>query len=106
MSELVRRKEKCCYTCGAGGPWQDHHAGHFVHRNCLDYDLRNIHRQCAGCNTFRHGNLAVYAEKLIKDYGAGIIGELNRLGHEVSKPSREELQRLSVVLSEAIDGLQ
>ena len=106
MSELVRRNENCCYTCGATGPWRDHHAGHFVHRNCLDYDPRNVHRQCAGCNTFRHGNLAIYAEKLIKDYGAGIIEELNQLGNQISKPSREELEKLIVVLTEAIDGLQ
>ena len=106
MSEFVRRKERgVCYICGDIKDWKLQDAGHFVHRNCLDYDLRNIHCSCSRCNRFLHGNLNVYAEKLIKDYGAGIIEELNRLGREVSKPSREELQRLSVVLSEAIENL-
>ena len=106
MSEYVRRKDRgICITCGARGDWKDMNAGHFVHRDSLDFDLRNINCQCVHCNKFLHGNLNVYAERLMEKYGPDIIGELNRLGKCVIKFDREDLGKLINVLSEAVERL-
>lgn len=55
-----------CFTCGKAIMPNEAHAGHFIH-NKLDFDERNIHPQCAHCNTFLHGNLGIYAERLIEE---------------------------------------
>lgn len=57
-----------CYTCGVERRWREMHAGHLYH-NKLDFDERNIHPQCPKCNTFLHGNLAIYATKMIEEIG-------------------------------------
>ena len=51
-------------------------AGHYIHKDCLDYDDVNIHCQCARCNKWLSGNLGVYAERLIAEYGEAVIAEL------------------------------
>ena len=72
MSEYVRRKDADfggfveCFTCRKRLPWQEAHAGHYQH-NRLDYDLRNLRSQCAGCNTFRGGKLDAYTMRLIDE---------------------------------------
>lgn len=63
------------------------------------------HHNCVHCNKFLHGNLNVYAERLIEKYGPDIIGELNRLGKCVIKFDREDLGKLINVLSEAVERL-
>jgi len=93
FSRWVRTKEKgVCFTCGKRFEISETDAGHFVHRDCLDFDERNIHCQCSRCNRYLHGNLTKYAEHLIKKYGPDIIKELNHLGSKVKKFSRKELE--------------
>jgi hypothetical protein len=82
ISEIVRREEKgVCYTCGKKDDWKYMHCGHYIKRGCwrLRYDRRNLHCQCPKCNTFMGGNMDSYAVHLIKDYGEGILEELQRL---------------------------
>jgi len=55
-----------CYTCETMMNSNCAHAGHFIHGR-LDFDERNVHPQCVKCNTFLHGNLGVYAERLIEE---------------------------------------
>lgn len=55
-----------CFTCSKPMNPKEAHAGHF-HHNKLDFDWRNVHPQCPGCNTYKHGNLAIYAERLIEE---------------------------------------
>lgn len=55
-----------CYTCKIIDYWKNFHAGHFIHGK-LDFDKRNRRPQCPRCNTFLHGNLGVYAERLIEE---------------------------------------
>lgn len=76
-----------CYTCGIRKPWKQLQNGHYVSRSYLTlrYDVRNCHPQCVACNLFKKGNLDVYAIKLIKDYGAGILEELNGIKYQYEK---------------------
>jgi len=92
FSLWVRKRDKgVCFTCRTKHPIGETNAGHFVHRDCLDFDERNINCQCVRCNMFLHGNGPKYAEHLIKKYGPEIIKELNRLGDKVRKFKQQEL---------------
>jgi len=87
---ICKRDNYICFTCGEGG----NQAGHFWH-NKLDFDERNLHCQCAGCNKWRHGNLAIYATKLVYLHGENWFEELSADAHrEKSKKSRQELEEL------------
>ena len=76
-----------CFTCGGRYYWSQLQAGHFKH-NKLDFCNKNIHPQCVRCNKWLHGNLGVYAQRLIKKYGPGILDELDQLAKE-EKPMQE-----------------
>jgi len=92
-SELVRRVEKgICYTCGNERPWKEQNAGHYIHKDCLDYDSINVHCQCVKCNNYLSGNLGIYAEKLISEYGADTIAELRVRSNIVKKFNIFELE--------------
>ena len=106
MSEYVRRRDRgVCFTCGDQRPWKGQQAGHFVHKDCLDFDFRNINCQCVRCNKWLHGNLTVYAERLIQTCGPGIVHKLVRKGLEVKKFSREELASIIYGLQNRIKTL-
>ncbi len=57
-----------CYTCGLRFHWKDLQAGHF-HHSRLDFDRRNIHKQCPRCNKWKRGELALYGTKLAIELG-------------------------------------
>lgn len=64
------------------------HAGHYIPKSLglsIYFEERNVHPQCAGCNTFRHGNLTAYALALKKKYGEGILEELDALKNSPKK---------------------
>jgi len=93
FSKYIRARDKnICYTCGNPGQ----HAGHYVPQskgNALRFDERNVHCQCISCNSFQRGNLVKYALRLEKDYGNGILQELDRIKNTVYKPTRDELEK-------------
>jgi hypothetical protein len=66
-----------CFTCPKYAPWQEFDAGHFKH-GVMDFNRRNVNRQCTGCNRFWHGRLDAYATALVKKYGPEILDELDR----------------------------
>lgn len=68
MRKLAARRDGYvqCYTCGKVMRWQDAHIGHYFHGK-LDFDPRNLRIQGACCNTYKHGNLAVYGAKLAEE---------------------------------------
>lgn len=80
-----------CYTCGKLILAKEANASHFIH-NKLDFDLRNLKPCCTGCNLFKHGNLGIYARKLIEENG---IDWVKQLEHDAilkgNDYSREEL---------------
>lgn len=57
-----------CYTCGLRFHWKELQAGHF-HHSRLDFDRRNIKKQCPQCNKWKSGNLAIYGTKLALELG-------------------------------------
>ena len=86
QSEWIRRSEKgICFTCGIHKPWKEQQAGHYIHKNCLDFDLINIHCQCVHCNKWLSGNLGIYAERLIAEYGENAIVELRERERQYKK---------------------
>lgn len=67
-----------CISCGRfhEGQW---HAGHYRSRGAavhLALDPRNIHRQCAPCNTHLHGNAIGFRAGLVERYGLEFVEAL------------------------------
>lgn len=70
-----RDKDKGCISCGGSVD----HAGHYFSAgsySAMRFDETNVHGQCIGCNTFRHGNLIEYGLGIIKRYGKKYHEEL------------------------------
>ena len=77
QSEYVRRSEfGKCFTCGKTKSWKEMQCGHYIHGNWMDFILLNLHCQCAKCNKFLSGNLGVYAERMMSEYGEQALKEL------------------------------
>lgn len=100
FSEYVRRKYSKggnteCYTCGRWIPWKQIHNGHFVSRYHLAtrFDERNCRPQCYVCNIWRYGMTPVFAEKLERELGKGIVAELYDLARkpEIDFPYEEKI---------------
>ncbi len=70
-----------CYTCGIKVHYKNLQAGHFWH-NKLDFDRRNIHKQCVRCNKWLRGNLAVYGTKLAQELGIEGMKKLDQDAHQ------------------------
>ena len=93
QSEYIRRLENgICFTCGVHKPWKETDCGHYIHKNCLDFEPINLHCQCSRCNRFLHGNLGVYAERMIAEYGEMAIAVLRERAKEIKKFTIKELQ--------------
>jgi len=93
FSEYVRRSERgFCFTCGLKRHWKEQHAGHYIHKDCLDFDPINIHCQCVRCNMYLSGNLGVYAERLISEYGEASVAELRVRSEQIKKFTIQELE--------------
>lgn len=54
----------------------------------------NVHCQCVGCNTYKHGNLGEYAIRLIKDYGQDEVDLLILRANQHTGYSLEELEEI------------
>ena len=95
FSEYTRKSEKgICFTCGRQHNWKETDCGHYIHRNCLDFDPIGNHCQCTYCNRFLHGNLGIYAERLIAEYGEQAIIDLRQRANKEKKFTILELKEL------------
>lgn len=70
-----RDVDKPCISCER---FHDgvYHAGHYRSRGSaphLSLDPRNLHKQCAPCNLYLHGNLIGYRAGLISRYGLNFV---------------------------------
>lgn len=83
-----------CVTCNKFGYWKEMQCGHYVSRTHLStrFDERNCNVQCVGCNVFKKGNMDEYALYMKREYGEGILEELNKLKHKSRKITRAEYQ--------------
>ena len=62
--------------------------------NSTFVDERNVHPQCAGCNSFNGGAPAQYAVYILHTYGQDVLEELKQLRWQTRKFSEWELQNL------------
>src|SRR5574343_472919 len=90
----VKNRDKwTCITCGKrypkGSPQMN--AGHFKHKDCLDFDERNINAQCARCNKWGHGRLDIYGDRLREKWGASVTLHLEQQSKQPYKFSKAEL---------------
>jgi hypothetical protein len=106
QSEYIRRAEKgICFTCGRRGEWKEMNAGHYIHGNRMDFDPLNIHCQCPHCNLFLHGNLGIYAERLIAEYGEEAVIRLRERSREEKKFTIFELEALITSFTQRLKEL-
>jgi len=96
LRDTDRRFEIQCCTCKTKKHWKEMHAGHFKHGNTKKsyFYEKNVHGQCAGCNTFKGGELAIYAVFLEKKYGYGILQEINKMADENFTWNRTNLKEV------------
>lgn len=82
-----------CISCGKNcGPVQ---CGHYISQGssgALRYNLDNLNVQGAGCNMYKHGNLIMYRQNLIKKIGVERVEYLEEHMHDVKKWTRSELE--------------
>lgn len=94
VNAFVRQRDlgKACISCGRHHQGEIH-AGHYLSRGAhpeLALDPRNIHSQCAPCNTYLSGNQINYRKGLIAREGIELVEWLEG-PHEPKKLTREEL---------------
>ena len=100
VSEYVRRKDcdengyTVCYTCGNRKHWKELDCGHYIHKDCLDFEVNNLHPQCTVCNRHWHGRLDVYGENLRKEIGEEEISLMRRRSKQVKKFAIQELEEM------------
>lgn len=84
QSEYIRRIERgVCFTCDVRKDWRETEAGHFIHKDHLDFEEINIHCQCHRCNHYLSGNLGEYALRLVDKYGRERVVSLVARKHDV-----------------------
>jgi hypothetical protein len=105
QSIYIRRKEGKCFTCGKKYPWKLLQAGHFEHKDCLDFETKNIHAQCVRCNKHLSGNLGAYAEHLEELYGFGVVQEIRGQRDKIKRWKVSELEEKINFYKEAIKKL-
>ncbi len=106
FSPYIRQKEKgVCFTCLTQKPWKEMQAGHFVHQDCLDFNEENVRCQCPRCNKWLSGNLIIYAIKLEKKYGYGIVQKLKALGDKSKHWKIQELLDLIETYKKKLNSL-
>lgn len=111
-SEYVRKSHAdknglaYCYTCGMRLPWQQLDCGHFRSRRFIQtrFDLDNLRPQCQLCNRFKHGNLEIYREKLVKEIGLEKVEEIET--RPSRKPFEIELENQISEIKTKLDNLQ
>ena len=97
FSIFIRQRDKGkCYTCGTKKHWKAIDAGHYLKRQHYGtrWDERNVHGQCLSCNRFKGGRMDKYALRLEKDYGQGILQELEKKKQEFKSLKVIELKKL------------
>ena len=106
FSKWIRnRDDYTCYTCHKKDQNRGlyMHAGHFVSRshNATLFDEMNVHAQCYYCNIRARGNIGLYAERLIRDYGQEAFNELLKRGRTIKSFQPSELEELKIKYSQS-----
>lgn len=82
-----------CYTCGLVRDKMELQCGHFLSRqyNATRYDLDNLRPQCVNCNVWRRGNIAFFADNLLKEIGKERFDALIARGRTRKEFTKQEL---------------
>jgi len=110
MSEWIRRKDANpdgyveCYTCRRIKHYKETNAGHYKHDK-LDFDERNLKVQCVKCNQHNSGELDLYAERLISEYGLEWFNKLIKDAWSHKGYSIEDLSKIIEDLKIKISNL-
>jgi hypothetical protein len=83
-----------CFTCGAIILVKEANAGHYIHKDALDFHPINIQCQCVRCNKWLSGNLGVYAHNLIEKYGLEEYKKLESLRFREHHFTIKELEEI------------
>ena len=85
-----------CYACRAIKTYEELDASHYIGRQhkSVRWDERNVKVTCQKCNRFLSGNLDEFALALIKEYGQGILEELNKEKYIITKLNELQLQEM------------
>lgn len=100
FSKWIRKRDKyICFTCGTSYTPEEAykiHAGHFITRshNSTLFNERNVNAQCYACNIMKRGNAGVYAFRLMKKYGDGVVGELVKESQKIKQFTPKELEEI------------
>jgi len=115
FSEWTRRSAKNCYCCGRLLEWKKAHASHYIAGSVcgktLFFSPKNVKASCAACNLFLHGNIPQYALHLKREYGDGILEELDaiRLGEKnagiICRYSETELKAITELYTTRLQEL-
>lgn len=92
-----------CYTCFNFIPYQEAQLGHF-HHNKADFERENLRIQCAQCNLYKSGNLAVYATRLVQDIGYEAMVDLSKTAN-TKIYTLEELKDIHKKYSDLLNNL-
>lgn len=96
-----------CISCQKFVAMANADAGHFIAQGssgALRFDLKNIHKQCDGCNRYKHGNLIEYRIHLVEKIGLEKVEELEARRHESKKWTREELEAIRIGIKELMNN--
>ena len=110
-SELVRKSHAdknglvYCYTCGIRKPYTEIDCGHYRSRRHIQtrFDLNNLKPQCIACNRYKHGNLEIYRQKLVRELGEEKVREIET--RPSTKITELELEQLIKERKQAIENL-
>jgi hypothetical protein len=105
VNKYIRERDKNlpCISCGRVS--DTYHAGHYINQGSggfLRYNPLNIHKQCAGCNLFKHGNLIEYRIALIQKIGIEKVEWLENNRHQIKKWTRDELESILLQVKKGV----
>lgn len=102
FSRYIRKKNAnddgvvLCYTCGVAMPWQQAECGHYIPRANMSTRFLeiNCHPQCFKCNHELRGNIEIYRDHLLADYGKQDLEWLESLRNDTTRLLPDDLDKL------------
>ena len=97
-----------CFTCGIVKSVKEIHAEHWRHGSTKKtyFFEKNIQPQCRSCNYFKAGARDIYAVKLEKKYGHGILQEIDKMDDPKFVWNMEKLRKVEIEYKEKLERLE
>lgn len=96
FNKYIRERDAgfTCITCKTGKTNIQYHAGHYLSVGAAPqhrFNPINCHKQCARCNNWLSGNVALYRLALVEFYGIAVVEALEA-DHKAKKYGVEALK--------------